>query len=84
VSPDYFDVKVMETSRTDFRMMTVDQKVVALAKLVRGGVITNDFNLNKIASVQGIPVINLNEDLRRSLKFIADLARFRCRRTTIQ
>lgn len=55
------DVKVMETSRTDFRMMTVDQKVVALAKLVRGGVITNDFNLNKVASVQGIPVINLND-----------------------
>ncbi len=55
------DVKVMETSRTDFRMMTVDQKVVALAKQVRGGVITNDFNLNKVASVQGIPVINLND-----------------------
>jgi len=61
------DVKVMETSRTDFRMMTVDQKVVALAKLVRGGVITNDFNLNKVASVQGIPVINLN-DVSNALK----------------
>jgi uncharacterized protein YacL len=31
------DVKVMETSRTDFKMMTVDQKVVALAKQIRGG-----------------------------------------------
>lgn len=61
------DVKVMETSRTDFRMMTVDQKVVALAKQVRGGVITNDFNLNKVASVQGIPVINLN-DVSNALK----------------
>lgn len=57
----HVDVKVMETSRTDFKMMTVDQKVVALAKLVRGGVITNDFNLNKVASVQGIAVINLND-----------------------
>ena len=55
------DVKVLETSRTDFKMMTVDQKVVALAKQIRGGVITNDFNLNKVASVQGIPVINLND-----------------------
>ena len=55
------DVKVMETSRTDFKMMTVDQKVVALAKQIRGGVITNDFNLNKVASVQGIAVINLND-----------------------
>lgn len=61
------DVKVMETSRTDFKMMTVDQKVVALAKQVRGGVITNDFNLNKVASVQGIPVINLN-DVANALK----------------
>ena len=61
------DVKVMETSRTDFKMMTVDQKVVALAKQIRGGVITNDFNLNKVASVQGIPVINLN-DVSNALK----------------
>ena len=63
----HVDVKVMETSRTDFKMMTVDQKVVALAKLVRGGVITNDFNLNKVASVQGIAVINLN-DVSNALK----------------
>ncbi|MGV2337950.1 MAG UNVERIFIED_CONTAM: PIN/TRAM domain-containing protein [Planctomycetaceae bacterium] len=63
----HVDVKVMETSRTDFRMMTVDQKVVALAKQIRGGVLTNDFNLNKVASVQGIPVINLN-DLANALK----------------
>ena len=55
------DVKVMETNRADYKSMTVDQKVVALAKSVRGGVITNDFNLNKVASVQGIPVINLND-----------------------
>jgi uncharacterized protein YacL len=48
-------------------MMTVDQKVVALAKQIRGGVITNDFNLNKVASVQGIPVINLN-DVSNALK----------------
>jgi uncharacterized protein YacL len=47
--------------------MTVDQKVVALAKQIRGGVITNDFNLNKVASVQGIPVINLN-DVSNALK----------------
>lgn len=63
----HVDVKVMETSRTDFKMMTVDQKVVALAKQVRGGVITNDFNLNKVASVQGIDVINLN-DVANALK----------------
>lgn len=63
----HVDVKVMETSRNDYKMMTVDQKVVALAKQVRGGVITNDFNLNKVASVQGIAVINLN-DVSNALK----------------
>lgn len=57
----HVDVKVMETNRSDYKSMTVDQKVVALAKQIRGGVITNDFNLNKVASVQGIPVINLND-----------------------
>lgn len=61
------DVEVMETNRSDYKMMTVDQKVVALAKTIRGGVITNDFNLNKVASVQGIPVINLN-DVANALK----------------
>ena len=63
----FVDVRVQETLRTDFKMMTVDQKVVALAKQLRGGVITNDFNLNKVASVQGIPVINLN-DVSNALK----------------
>lgn len=55
------DVRVQETSGKDFRSMAVDHKLVELAKQLRGGVITNDFNLNKVASVQGIPVINLND-----------------------
>ncbi len=55
------DVRVLETNRKEFRSMAVDHKLVELAKQLRGGVITNDFNLNKVASVQGIPVINLND-----------------------
>ena len=55
------DVRVHETNRKEFRSMAVDHKLVELAKQLRGGVITNDFNLNKVASVQGIPVINLND-----------------------
>jgi len=35
--------------------------LVALAKQIGGRVVTNDFNLNKVASVQGIYVINLND-----------------------
>ncbi|APZ93494.1 PIN/TRAM domain-containing protein [Fuerstiella marisgermanici] len=55
------DVRVHETNRNEFRSMAVDHKIVELAKQLRGGVITNDFNLNKVASVQGISVINLND-----------------------
>ena len=45
----------------------VDQRLVELAKKLGGCVVTNDFNLNKVASVQGVDVINLN-DLANSLK----------------
>ena len=61
------DIRVHETSRHEFRSTAVDHKLVELAKQLRGGVITNDFNLNKVASVQGIPVINLN-DLANALR----------------
>ena len=61
------DIRVQETNRNEFRSMAVDHKLVELAKQLRGGVITNDFNLNKVASVQGIPVINLN-DVANSLR----------------
>ncbi|GAB5444502.1 MAG: TRAM domain-containing protein [Fuerstiella sp.] len=55
------EIRVQETNKADFRSMAVDHKIVELAKQIRGGVITNDYNLNKVASVQGIPVINLND-----------------------
>ncbi|MCL4109328.1 UNVERIFIED_CONTAM: hypothetical protein GTU68_038957 [Idotea baltica] len=55
------EVRVQETDRHEFRSMAVDHKLVELAKQLRGGVITNDFNLNKVASVQGIVVVNLND-----------------------
>lgn len=40
---------------------TVDQKVIALAKAVRGRIVTTDFNLNKVAQVQGVAVLNVNQ-----------------------
>ena len=55
------DVRVHETKTSEFRGLSVDQKLVELAKMLRAGVITNDFNLNKVASVQNITVINLND-----------------------
>jgi uncharacterized protein YacL len=45
----------------------VDQKLVALAKKVDGRVVTNDYNLNKIAQIRGVDVININ-DLANALK----------------
>ncbi len=39
----------------------VDIKLLKLAKMMDGKVITNDFNLNKVADLQGVPVLNINE-----------------------
>lgn len=61
------DVMVHETEKSDSRGQSVDQRIVALAKELGGRVVTNDFNLNKVASVQGVDVINLN-DVANSLK----------------
>jgi uncharacterized protein YacL len=40
---------------------TVDQKLLELARETSSKIVTNDFNLNKVARVQGIPVLNVNE-----------------------
>jgi uncharacterized protein YacL len=49
------------------KLKDVDSKLIALAKNMNGKIITNDFNLNKVAELQGIEVLNLNE-LVTSLK----------------
>ena len=45
----------------------VDMKLIELAKVYEGKIITNDFNLNKVAQLQGVEVLNINE-LANSLK----------------
>ncbi len=45
----------------------VDLKLIELAKLYESKIITNDFNLNKVAQLQGVEVLNINE-LANSLK----------------
>ena len=45
----------------------VDLKLIELAKVYEGKIITNDFNLNKVAQLQGVNVLNINE-LANSLK----------------
>jgi uncharacterized protein YacL len=50
--------------------MRVDERLVIFAKAIGGRVVTNDFNLNKIAQLQGVEVINLNE-VANALKTVA-------------
>ncbi len=51
----------------EFAGLSVDLKLVTLAKHLHGKLVTNDYNLNKIAQLQGVTVINLN-DLANALK----------------
>jgi uncharacterized protein YacL len=45
----------------------VDLKLIELARANEGKIVTNDFNLNKVAQLQGVPVLNINE-LANALK----------------
>jgi uncharacterized protein YacL len=45
----------------------VDIKLLKLAQIMNGAVVTNDYNLNKVAKLQGVTVINLN-DLASALR----------------
>jgi uncharacterized protein YacL len=52
-------VKIVDV---DFpRIRDVDSKLIALAKTVQGKIVTNDYNLNKVAELQGVGVLNINE-----------------------
>lgn len=59
------DVKVHEEDFPD--ITEVDAKLVKLAKVLNGRIFTNDYNLNKIAEIQGVDVLNINE-LANALK----------------
>jgi uncharacterized protein YacL len=70
--------RLRESPKVDIRVMDmqvpavdecpdVDNKLVALARHLNGRVMTNDYNLNKIAQLRGVDVININ-DLANALK----------------
>ena len=61
------DLEIFERDLPEFADQTVDLKLVILAKHLEGKLVTNDYNLNKVARIQGIQVINLNE-LANALK----------------
>jgi uncharacterized protein YacL len=59
------NVRIVEE---DFpKIKEVDAKLVALGKKMDAKVLTNDFNLNKVAELQGVPVLNVN-DLANAIK----------------
>lgn len=58
-------VEIVEDDPTDVR--EVDGKLVRLAGLFNAKILTNDYNLNKVAQIEGIEVLNIN-DLANALK----------------
>lgn len=59
---------VIDVVDHDFpKIKGVDAKLIELAKGIKGKIITNDFNLNKVAELQGIKILNVNE-LANALK----------------
>ncbi|MFC3803572.1 PIN/TRAM domain-containing protein [Cohnella sp. GCM10012308] len=61
------DVKVLIYEDTGDETGEVDSRLVKLAKAMRGKVVTNDFNLNKVCELQGVSVLNIN-DLANAVK----------------
>jgi uncharacterized protein YacL len=59
------DVQIVENDYP--KIKEVDQKLIQLAKDTDAKIVTNDFNLNKLAQLQGVQVLNINE-LANSLK----------------
>ncbi|TCO69674.1 PIN/TRAM domain-containing protein [Marinisporobacter balticus] len=54
-------VEVQITDKDFEDVAEVDIKLLKLAQFMGGKVVTNDYNLNKVAELQGVPVLNINE-----------------------
>jgi uncharacterized protein YacL len=61
------DITVLIVEEDYPQLREVDLKLIELARATEGKIVTNDFNLNKVAQLQGIPVLNINE-LSNALK----------------
>jgi uncharacterized protein YacL len=61
------DFQMYDLELPEFAGQPVDMKLVLLAKHLEGKIITNDYNLNKVAQIHGVGVVNLN-DLANALK----------------
>ncbi|HEV2973016.1 MAG TPA: PIN domain-containing protein [Pirellulales bacterium] len=61
------ELTIFDRELPEFSGQAVDLKLVLLAKHLNGRVVTNDYNLNKVAKLHGVGVVNLN-DLANALK----------------
>ena len=52
---------INERDYDDLPAGSVDQKLVRLAQELEGRLVTNDYNLNRVAHVEGVDVLNINE-----------------------
>lgn len=67
-SNEKVEIKISDTRLPSVEDATgVDAKLVELAKKIDGRIVTNDYNLNKVAQLRGVEVININ-DLANALK----------------
>lgn len=56
------EVMTVESYEGEFEeIQEVDSKLIRLAKLIDGVIVTNDYNLNKVSEFQNVPVLNINE-----------------------
>jgi uncharacterized protein YacL len=61
------DIYNTEADKNLEEIPEVDVKLLKLAQVLHGKVVTNDFNLNKVATIKGVEVLNINE-LANTLK----------------
>ncbi len=64
---EHVDLKIYDREHPEMAGQPVDMKLVLLAKRLDGKVVTGDYNLNKVARLHNVPVINLN-DIANALK----------------
>lgn len=62
---NYVEVRIINDDFDD--VQGVDSKLVRLGRKINAKVVTNDYNLNKVAALQGVVVLNIN-DLANALK----------------
>ena len=62
IQEDYgIEIYNTDSEKTLKEIPEVDVKLLKLAQIMKGKVVTNDFNLNKVAAIKGVPVLNINE-----------------------